>query len=346
VTREKLMAGWERYKRQITFEGVGEEGQRKLDAARVCVIGVGALGTIVASNLCRSGVGFLRVIDRDHVEETNLQRQILFTEQDVSECLPKAVAVADHLAGINSSVTVEPVVDDVNASNVERFIEGADLVIDGSDNFETRFLLNEACDKHRIKWIYGGVVASGGATMNILQEDDTPCFRCFMPEMPEAGAVPTCNTAGVINPITNIIASYQSAEAMKLLIGAEEASRRYLAIDVWENFAEYIGVEKNPDCPVCVRREYGLLDSPVSSYAVSLCGQDSWQVIPEGARSADFGALTGRLERLGEVKVTKFLLRFDGDGVSFRLFPDGRAMIDKVKDETAARKVYANYIGS
>jgi adenylyltransferase/sulfurtransferase len=340
------MSKWERYKRQITFEGVGEEGQRRLAAARVCLIGAGALGTIVANSLCRSGVGFLRVIDRDHVEETNLQRQILFTERDVLECLPKAVAVANHLSQINSAVTVEPVVDDVNASNIERFIEGADIVIDGADNFETRFLLNEACDKQGIRWIYGGVVASGGATMNILQEDDTPCFRCFMPEMPEAGAYPTCHTAGVINPITNIIASYQAAEAMKLLTGAEEASRRYLAVDVWENFAEYIEIDKNPDCPVCVHREYGLLDSPASSYAVSLCGQDSWQVIPEGRRAADFGALAGRLGRLGEVKVTKFLLRFDGDGASFRLFPDGRAMIDKVKDEAGARRIYAEYIGS
>jgi adenylyltransferase/sulfurtransferase len=340
------MTAWERYKRQITFDGVGEEGQRKLAVSRVCVVGVGALGTIVANSLCRSGVGFLRLVDRDYVEETNLQRQILFTERDVSESLPKAIAAADHLSKINSSVTIEPIVDDVNASNIERFIEGADLVIDGSDNFETRFLINEACDKHKIKWIYGGVVASGGATMNILQEPTTPCFRCFMPEMPEAGAYPTCNTVGVINPITNIIASYETAEAMKILIGAEEVSRRYLAIDVWENYAEYIEVEKNPDCPVCVRGEYGLLDSPASSYAVSLCGQDSWQIIPEGRRAADFGALAGRLERLGAVKVTKFLLRFDGDGVSFRLFPDGRAMIDKVKDEAAARKVYADYIGS
>ncbi|MDR1495948.1 MAG: ThiF family adenylyltransferase [Clostridiales Family XIII bacterium] len=342
----RVMAGWERYKRQITFEGIGEEGQRKLSEARVCIIGVGALGTIIANSLCRAGVGFLRVIDRDHVEETNLQRQILFTERDVAECLPKAVAAANHLSSANSSITIESVVDDVNASNIERFIGDVDLVMDGSDNFETRFLINEACDKHKIQWIYGGVVASGGATMNVLMEDDTPCFRCFMPEMPEAGAYPTCNTVGVINPITGIVASYQAAEAMKILTGADGVSRHYLALDVWENISSYIEVEKNPDCPVCVRGEYALLDSPVASYAASLCGQDSWQIIPEGRRSADFDALADRLARLGEVKVTKFLMRFDGDGVSFRLFPDGRAMIDGAEDESAARRIYAEYIGA
>ncbi|MDR1028575.1 MAG: ThiF family adenylyltransferase [Clostridiales Family XIII bacterium] len=335
----------ERYKRQITFEGIGEEGQKKLSAARVCIIGVGALGTIAANSLCRAGVGFLRLIDRDYVEETNLQRQILFTEQDVSEILPKSVAAAGHLSKMNSSVAVEAVVDDVNAANIEGFIKDTDLVLDCTDNFETRFLINEACHRHKIKWIYGGAVASSGATMNILQEDDTPCFRCFMPEMPEAGAYPTCNTAGVIHPITSIVASYEAAEAMKILLGAEEVSRQYLAVDVWENLSTYIEVDKNPDCPVCVHGRYELLDRPVASYAASLCGQDSWQIVPERRQTADLDALAARLERLGEVRVTKFLLRFNGDGVSFKLFPDGRAMIDGVKDETAARKVYTDYIG-
>jgi adenylyltransferase/sulfurtransferase len=181
--------------------------------------------------------------------------------------------------------------------------------------------------------------------MNILQEDDAPCFRCFMPEMPEAGAYPTCNTAGVINPITGIIASYEVAEALKILTGAEGVSQNYLAIDVWDNESSAIRIKKNPDCPVCVHKAYALLDSPAAAHAVSLCGQDSWQVIPEGHRAADMGALANRLERLGEVKVTKFLLHFDGDGVSFRLFPDGRAIIDKVRNGTEAREVYAEYIG-
>jgi adenylyltransferase/sulfurtransferase len=339
------MGGFERYKRQITFDGIGEAGQARLLAARVCVVGVGALGTVVANSLCRSGVGFIRVIDRDYVEETNLQRQVLFTERDVSEGAPKAIAVAEHLSGINSTVTVEAVVDDVNASNVERFVSDVDLVLDGVDNFETRFLIIEACHKHGVKWVYGGVVASGGATMNILQRDDGPCFRCFMPEMPEPGSYPTCNTAGVVNPITGIIASYEAAEALKILTGSGDVSDQYLAVDVWENLSSYIKVNKNPDCPVCVGKKYELLDRPAASYAVSLCGHDSWQIIPEGRSSADFGALAARLEKIGEVKLTKFLLRFDGD-VSFKLFSDGRAIIENVKDETGAREVYAEYIGS
>ncbi|MDR0357685.1 MAG: ThiF family adenylyltransferase [Clostridiales Family XIII bacterium] len=339
------MTGKERYKRQITFEGIGEAGQKKLSEARVCIIGTGALGTIIANSLCRSGVGFLRLVDRDYIEETNLQRQTLFTEWDASENRPKAIAAADHLSKVNSEVQIEPIVDDANASNIERLIKDADLILDGVDNFETRFLINEACHKHKIRWIYGGAAASGGATMNFLQEDDAPCFRCLMPEMPEPGAYPTCNTAGVVNPITGIIASYETAEALKILTGAESVSRRYLAVDVWDNLSEYIDIEKNPDCPVCAHRRYETLDSPFSSYAAALCGQDSWQIVPENRRAADFDALSARLGRLGEVKTSKFLLRFRGDGVSFKLFPDGRAMIDEVKDEVAARKIYAEYIG-
>jgi adenylyltransferase/sulfurtransferase len=335
----------ERYKRQITFDGIGVEGQRKLSAARVCVIGVGAAGAIIANTLCRAGVGFLRLVDRGYVEETNLLRQILFTERDVAENTPKAIAVAAHVAEVDGGITVEPLVTDVNSSNIEKVVRDVDLVLDGTDNFETRFLINEACHKHRIPWIYGGTVASGGATMNV-RWDDGPCFRCFMPEIPEAGSYPTCSSAGVILPITSIIASYQSAEALKILTGAEEAvSRRYLAIDVWDNMAEYIEVEKNPDCPVCGHGTYELLDKPASSYAVSLCGQDAWQVIPEGISGADFTALSKRLEKLGTVTTSEFLLRFDGDGVSFKLFPDGRAIISGTQDDASARATYVEYIG-
>jgi adenylyltransferase/sulfurtransferase len=335
----------ERYKRQITFDGIGAEGQRKLTAARVCVIGVGAAGTIIANTLCRAGVGFLRLVDRGFVEETNLLRQIFFTERDVPANTPKAIAAANHLSEMNGSVALEPVVTDVNSSNIENLVRDVDLVLDGTDNFETRFLINEACHKHHIPWIYGGTVASGGAAMNI-RWDDGPCFRCFMPEIPEAGSYPTCSSAGVIQPVTSIIASYQSAEALKILTGAEEAvSRQYLAIDVWDNMAEYIEVEKNADCPVCGRGEYELLDKPASSYAVSLCGQDAWQVIPEGISGADFTALANRLEKLGAVTTSEFLLRFDGDGVSFKLFPDGRAIISGAHDDASARATYAEYSG-
>ena len=338
------MADMNRYKRQTIFYGIGEDGQEKLLASRVCIIGMGALGSVIANNLCRSGVGYIRIIDRDYVEKSNLQRQTLFTEKDADENLPKVIAAYNHLTEFNSDVTIDPIVADVNSFNIEEYIKDVDLVMDGTDNFEIRFLINEACDKHRIKWIYGGAIAGGGATMNILQ-DGGPCFRCFMPEMPEAGSYPTCSTVGVINSITGIIASYEASEAIKILIGSQEISKRYLAIDIWDNTFDYIDVDKNPDCPVCVRKRYELLNRAGGSHSVSLCGNDSWQIVPESQHPVDFDALAGRLEKLGEVKVTKFLLSFQGQGVSFKLFPDGRAIINEVKDGTEARSLYAEYIG-
>lgn len=341
---DRIMTDISRYKRQIFFYGIGEDGQKKLLDSRVCIIGLGALGSVIANNLCRSGVGYLRIIDRDYVEKSNLQRQILFTENDALESLPKVMAAYHHLTEINSEITVEPVIADVNSSNIEAYIKDVDLVIDGTDNFEIRFLINEACDKHGIKWIYGGAIAGSGATMNILQ-DGGPCFRCFMQEMPEEGSYPTCSTEGVINSITGIVASYEAAEAVKILIGSSDVSRQYHAIDVWDNTSDYFSIDKNPDCPVCGQKKYELLNRAGGSHAVSLCGNNSWQILPEGQRSVDFEALSGRLEKLGTVKVTKFLLSFQGQGVSFKLFPDGRAIINDVKDGAAARVIYAEYIG-
>ncbi|MDR1572957.1 MAG: ThiF family adenylyltransferase [Clostridiales Family XIII bacterium] len=338
------MSDMNRYKRQLIFYGIGEDGQKKLLASRVCIIGMGALGSVIANNLCRSGVGYIRMIDRDYVETSNLQRQILFTESDAAESLPKVIAAYNRLSEFNSDVALDPVATDANASNIEELIKDTDLVIDGTDNFETRFLINEACDKHRIKWIYGGAVAGGGATMNILQ-DGGPCFRCFMPEMPEEGSYPTCGTVGVINSITGIIASYEAAEAIKILIGADSVSRQYHAVEAWENNSDYFDVDKNPDCPVCVQKRYELLGRVRGSHAVSLCGNDSWQVLPEIRRSVDFDVLAERLSKLGAVKVTKFLLGFRGQGASFKLFPDGRAIVNDVPDGAAARSVYAEYIG-
>jgi adenylyltransferase/sulfurtransferase len=329
----------------MTFEQIGAEGQEKLAASRVCIIGAGALGCLIANDLCRAGVGFLRLIDRDVVETVNLQRQILFTEDDAREGLPKVEAAYEKLRHANSSVTIEPVTADVNSSNIEKYIADVDLVIDGTDNFETRFLINEACHKHGVRWIYGGVLMSGGATMNVLY-GDAPCFRCFMPEMPAPGSYPTCSTVGVINPITGVIAAYESAEALKILTGADDmVSRSYIAADVWENMFEFIEVEKNPDCPVCVHGRYELLDRPAGSYQTSLCGHDAWQVVPGASVKADFDSLGPRLEKIGAVRLTKFSLGFEGQGVKFKLFPDGRAIIEGVKDGEAARVVYGEYIG-
>ncbi|HHU52473.1 MAG TPA: thiazole biosynthesis adenylyltransferase ThiF [Clostridiaceae bacterium] len=338
------MKNMERYKRQMTFEQLGEAGQEKLLNSRVCIIGVGALGSIIANDLCRAGVGFIRFIDRDFVEKINLQRQILFTEKDAAEGLPKAEAAHQKLLQANSEIELESIISDVNSSNIEDYIKDADLVIDGTDNFETRFLINEACHKHCISWIYGGVIAGGGATMNFLN-DGGPCFRCFLPDMPDPGSYPTCSTVGVINPITGIIASYEVAEAMKILTGSPQVRRTYMAIDVWENTVDFIEIEKISDCPVCAQKKYELLNRPASSYSTSLCGHDSWQIIPDGDVKADFETLASALERHGDVKVSKFSLRFHSENVSFKIFPDGRAIIDRVKNGREAKEIYNDYIG-
>lgn len=335
----------ERYKRQITFHGMGEAAQKKLLDSRVTIIGMGALGSVIANNLCRSGVGFMRIIDRDVVERTNLQRQILFDENDADEELPKVEASFNHLHKINSEIEIEPVAIDINPSNIERYIEDVDLVIDGTDNFETRFLINEACHKHNKNWIYGGVVASGGATMDILFGDG-PCLRCLMPDMPEPGSYETCTTVGVINSITGIIGSYEANEALKILTGADdEVSKKYLAIDIWDNSIDQISVSKDPDCPVCGKGEYELLNKPASSYSTSLCGHDSWQIVPDGQFKLNLEDIGARLDKLGEVNVSKFVLSFGDGKVRFKLFPDGRAIIDNVPDVTAAKNIYSEYIG-
>jgi adenylyltransferase/sulfurtransferase len=339
------MVDLDRYKRQIAFSGIGEDGQRKLLASRVCIIGVGATGSAIANSLCRSGIGFIRIVDRDFVDLSNLQRQALYTEQDVIDTLPKVTAAYNHLHAINSEITIEPIAADVNSSNIESFIKDVDLVLDGTDNFETRGLLNEAADKLGIKWVYGGALGSSGATMNILHEGG-PCFRCIMGEMPEAGTFPTCTTAGVVNPITEIVAALESAEALKILTGSDAVSKKYLALDIWENAIDYIEVAKDPECPVCVKKEYQLLGRPAGSYTTSLCGAGAWQVIPEHTTSVSFEAIAERLEGLGELKVNKFLLSFAGTKISFKLFPDGRAIIEGAADANQAKSIYAEYIGN
>ena len=248
----------ERYSRQIAFEGIGEEGQAKLLRSRVAIIGLGALGTVAANNLCRAGVGFIRIIDRDHVELINLQRQTLYNEQDASSRLPKAEAAFSRLSKINSEITLEPVVADVNATNIESLIHDVDLVLDCTDNIETRCLINEACDKLRKPWIYAGVLAGEGLTMNVIP-GETACFRCLFPDPPLPGSYPTIVNVGVLNGVTAVIASVESTEAMKILLHSPEVRKNLFRIDVWNNISNYIDIEKNPDCPICGRHEYETL---------------------------------------------------------------------------------------
>ena len=248
----------DRYSRQIVFYGIGEEGQAKLSRSRVAIIGLGALGSVAANNLCRAGVGFIRLIDRDNVELTNLQRQTLYNEQDASSPILKAEAAFNHLAKVNSEITLAHVVAEVNAANIETFIDDVDLALDCTDNIETRYVINETCVKLRKPWIYAGVLASEGLTMNIIP-GETACFRCLFPNPPPPGSYTTTATVGVLNSITGVIASIESAEALKILLGSPDVRKTLFRIDVWNSSSNYLKVEKNPGCPVCGRHEYEII---------------------------------------------------------------------------------------
>lgn len=332
-----------RYNRQEIFYGIGPEGQEKLKNARVCVIGIGALGSSIANNLARAGVGFLRLIDRDIVELTNLQRQVLFTEQDAEEMIPKAEAAKIHLAEINSEVEIEALVVDVNPYNIEKLIDGVDLVIDGMDNLETRYLLNEACNKNNVKWVYGGVVGSGGMMMNIFPGEG-PCLQCLFGEFPEDGTYDTCDTVGVISPITNMVAAYESAEAMKIIVGSDSVCRQAISMDVWDNFTEFFDVDPDPECPVCAKHQYERLEHRQKNYTASLCGHDAYQVTPEDDGSFDYEAVVAALEKEGETARNRYFTTFKNDEADFKLFPDGRAIINGVQSGDAAREVFVKYI--
>lgn len=338
------MAWNERYSRQIAFKGVGEEGQEKLSKARVLIVGAGALGSVIANNLCRAGVGFLRLVDRDYVELSNLQRQVIYNEQDVKENLPKAVAAVNHLQKVNSDITLEPVVCDVNGGNIEKLMEGIDLVLDGTDNMETRLLVNDACQKLQIPWVYGGALMSYGMSMNIIP-GETACFRCFNPNIPPPGSMPTCSSAGVLSMITGIIACIESTEALKILTGSPEVRKNLFVIDIWNNSADYVEIAKNPECPTCGQKQYEFLESMKGSYTAKLCGRDSVQVVPAHAGEVDLKAVAEKLKNLGTVKVNPFLLKFTAENIEISLFKDGRAIIKSAKDENMAKSIYAEYIG-
>jgi len=336
----------ERYSRQILFAGIGEAGQQHLLDARVAVAGCGALGSFQAGALARAGVGFVRVIDRDYVELSNLQRQWLFDEADAEQNLPKAVAAARRIGSINSDVRVEPVVADLTPSNVEDLLGDVDLVLDGTDNFETRYLINDfaverSLPPHNLPWIYGAAVASYGIVMAVTP-GESACLRCVYPD-PPAGAQPTCETAGVLGPVTALIASLQVAEAIKLLCGVRPA-RKITTVNVWSGEIRQVA-QPGPvaDCPACGRREFPYLNGERRA-PVSLCGQNAVQ-IHERARPLELRDLAARLAPLGAVRTNEFALRFEAPPYLLTIFPDGRAIIKGTTDIGIARSLYARYIG-
>ena len=334
----------DRYARQTVFGHIGVEGQEKLLKSKVTIIGMGALGTVSANNLCRAGVGYIRMVDRDYVELTNLQRQVLYTEDDAKQSLPKVIAASNHLSKVNSEIILEPIIADVNPANIEGLVSDADLVLDATDNFEIRMLINEACHKYRKPWIYCGALGSVGMTMNILQDADTPCLRCFFNESDSSGGE-SCSTFGVLNMITVTMASIQSAEALKIILGSDSVRREILSVNLWDNCFDTIEIQKNTDCPICVHNRYKHLGKATGSYTTALCGSDSVQIVPPHPLKVDFNLLAERLKKIGDVRVSPYSLRFSDSKYDIMLFQDGRAIIKNTIDGNNAKSVYSEYIG-
>jgi adenylyltransferase/sulfurtransferase len=303
---------------------------------------------VLANALVRAGVGRLRLVDRDFIETHNLQRQVLFDEHDVAENLPKAEAAARKLAAVNSSVHVEPVVADIDRTNILELVRDADVILDGTDNFEVRYLINDAAVKLGKPWVYGGAIGSHGQTMTVLP-GETPCLRCVFEAAPAPGEAGTCETAGVLSPVVTIIASYQAAEALKILSGRrDKVSRELVYVDVWENLHRRIKVAPllgKVDCPCCQGRRFEWLEGEQGSHTTSLCGRNAVQVAHRAATRLNFADLAAHLERLGEVSYNRFLLKFTAEGHEFTVFPDGRAIIKGTADVERARTLYAKYIG-
>jgi molybdopterin-synthase adenylyltransferase len=333
----------ERYSRQILFSGLAEEGQEKLLRSRAAIVGCGALGSFHAVALARAGVGSIMIIDRDYVEPSNLQRQWLFEESDAADALPKAAAAVRHLARINSSVSARGVVTDLAASNISDLLAGTDVILDGTDNFDTRFLINDFAVSRGIPWIYGAAIGSYGLSMPVFP-GRTACLRCVYPKPPE-GAQPTCETAGVLNIIASIVASYQIADALKILSGhAQLVQPRIVTVDIWQGGTRQVDLPPpDPECPSCGRREFPYLDDSRRA-PVQLCGRNAVQ-IQERDRAVNLSELKARLERVGEVKANEFALRFVVAPYEMTVFPDGRAIVKGTSDTGLARSLYARYVG-
>ncbi len=334
----------QRYSRQLLFSGIGTEGQQRLAIARVAIVGCGATGSALASLLARAGVGTIRIIDRDYVEPSNLQRQSLFDESDAAEALPKAIAAARKIAAFNSQIVVDPHVADLTPSNIAALLEGAQLILDGTDNFETRYLINDFAVQQALPWIYTAAVGSYGVTMNIIP-GKTACLACIFPEPPR-GLLETCETAGVLNTAVNWAASVAASEALKLLVGAEDRLRQsLLSFDLWSNLhGEVTAAHPRGGCHACDERKFLHLagkDRP----QVTLCGRNSVQ-IHESARAVDLAEMSKRLKPHGAVRHNDFVLKFWHEPYEMTLFPDGRAIIKGTTDTTVARSLYARYVGS
>ncbi len=351
-----------RYNRQMLWPAIGIEGQKKLKASKVLLVGCGALGTVVANLLARGGVGHLTIVDRDFIEITNLQRQVLFDHDDIEQNLPKSVAAQKKIARINPEVTVEAIVTDVNHTNIEQLAAGKDLLLDGTDNFETRFLINDVSVKHNIPWIYGAVISAMGLAMNILP-NESPCLRCIFETVPPPGMNPTCDTAGVLGPTVSVVSSWQALEAMKLLTGNRKDLSPFLfSFDMWDNRWQQLNVKKAKeiaDCPCCKHKNFEYLSGKFASSTTSLCGRNAIQISRSAGDTAngvkvDFDRIAANLRNVGKASFNKFMLKcpiVEGEGerrkeYELTLFADGRAIIKGTNEATVARNLYAKYVGA
>lgn len=337
----------ERYSRQILFQPIGKNGQEKFINSKVLVVGCGALGCSHAETLARAGIGKLKLVDRDFVEFSNLQRQTLYTEKDAAERLPKAVAAKNRLAQVNSGIEIEAIVADVNHSNIENLIENCDLVIDGTDNFQIRYLINDACVKANKAWIYGAAVSSYGATMTIIPYQ-TACLRCVFEEMPNAGSAPTCDTAGVIAPIISSISAIQTTEALKILSGnGKNLHKSLIQIDLWQNEWRKIKLgAPNPDCETCSKGNYEFLNAENIEFSAALCGRNAVQILPPKPTEIDLAKFAEKLKSIGEIKYNEYLVRLNVEGYELTIFRDARAIIRGTDEASVARSIYARYVGA
>jgi molybdopterin-synthase adenylyltransferase len=338
----------DRYIRQMRYAPLGEAGQQLLAQSRALVCGCGALGSVLANTLVRAGVGTVRIVDRDFVELSNLPRQVLFDEADAAAGVPKAIAAAEKLRRINSAVEIEPVVADLDYTNIAELCQGVDAIVDGTDNFETRFLINDMAVERGLPWVYGGCVGAEGQAMTILP-GETPCLRCLMHECPPPGSTPTCDTAGILAPIVGVIASIEAIEAIKILSGRRDAVSRFLTVvELWDNRIRQVDIStlrQQVDCPACKHRQFPWLSGQQGSHTAVLCGRNAVQLTHPGA-AVSLEELARKLEGVGQVTRNQFLLRLKVEGFELTVFPDARAIVSGTSDVATARTVYAKYVGN
>lgn len=334
----------DRYRRQRAFNQIGETGQQRLSTSRIAICGMGALGAMVAERLCRMGVGFLRLIDRDWVELDNLPRQALYTTEDALELRPKAIAAQAHLHAINPDISLEAIVEDITFENAERYLTGVDCIVDGTDNFETRYLINEVAWKHSVPWVHAGIVGASGQAMTFFP-GRTACFRCLLPEIPPIEQMQTCDSAGVLGAAVGVIASWQAMDVVKTLLQPDTAESQLTVFDLWEGSVRKLRLRNLPECVVCKKSQFDFLEGTAGAVARVLCGRGAVQIQSKGRDAIDLEGLAKRLMLEGEVRVSPYMLRFSRPPHSVSVFSNGRAIIHGTENPDEARKIYTRWIG-